>query len=64
MIIGTFADDGPRKCSGLDVERYDIRKMRETVGEDLQLLTSFREVHATPSGATQNFLYALFRKNY
>lgn len=61
FIIATFAEDGALKCSGLDVERYSIEKMRQTVGEDFELLRSFREKHQTPFNTTQSFLYAHFR---
>lgn len=63
FIIATFAADGPEKCSGLDIERYDLEKLRKTVGADFELLESFREQHQTPFGTTQNFLYAHFRLN-
>ena len=63
FIIATFADDGPLKCSGLEVERYDIEKLQRTIGNDFELLETFREQHQTPSGTIQNFLYAHFRRN-
>jgi hypothetical protein len=62
LIVATFSDQGPVKCSGLDVERYDIEKMQQTVGTGFELVTSFREDHITPFGTTQNFLYAYFRR--
>jgi ubiquinone/menaquinone biosynthesis C-methylase UbiE len=62
FIIATFADDGPQKCSGLDVERYNIEKLRRTVGQGFNLIQTFREQHRTPSDTTQNFIYAHFRR--
>lgn len=61
FIIATFADDGPLKCSGLEVERYSTEKMRQTLGANFELVQSFREQHKTPFDTTQNFLYAHFR---
>ena len=61
LVLATFADDGPKKCSGLNVERYDIDKMTCTVGGDFELLQSFREQHHTPFDTMQSFLYAHFR---
>ncbi len=61
MIIATFADDGPMKCSGLEVERYDIEKLGQTLGERFELLRTFREQHTTPFDTTQNFVYGYFR---
>lgn len=61
FIIATFADDGPEKCSGMQVERYDAEKLRKIIGEDFEFLESFTEHHETPFGTTQNFIYAHFR---
>jgi SAM-dependent methyltransferase len=61
FIIATFAEDGPEKCSGLRVERYDLDKMRQTLGADFELVQSFSEQHRTPFDTTQSFLYAHFR---
>ncbi len=63
FIIATFAEDGALKCIGLEVEGYSLEKMQKTFGEDFKLLQSFREEHQTPSGATQNFIYAHFQIN-
>lgn len=63
LIIATFADDGPPKCSGLEVERYNIEKMKQTIGGGFDLVHSFREQHRTPFDTMQNFLYAHFRKS-
>jgi SAM-dependent methyltransferase len=62
FIISTFADDGPLKCSGLEVERYGIDKLTATIGNGFELVRSFRETHRTPFDTTQNFIYAHFRQ--
>lgn len=49
------------KCSGLEVERYDIEKLGQTLGERFELLRTFREQHTTPFDTTQNFVYGYFR---
>ena len=61
VIIATFADDGPLKCSGLVVERYDIEKLKQTLGDDFELVRTFREQHRTPFDTYQNFVYGHFR---
>lgn len=61
FIIAAFADDGALKCSGLDVERYSLEKLRETVGTDFLLVQSFREQHLTPFDTKQSFIYAHFQ---
>lgn len=60
-IIATFALDGPEKCSGLLVERYDADKLARTLGPDFNLEASWREEHLTPWGAAQAFTWCVFR---
>jgi SAM-dependent methyltransferase len=61
-IIGTFAPDGPEKCSGLPVERFDAEKLAATLGEGFRLVDSCRHEHVTPSGAVQRFHFGTFRR--
>ena len=60
VIVATFAEDGPTKCSGLDVVRYSPATLRGELGDDFKLADSRREEHHTPWGATQLFTYCLF----
>lgn len=57
VIVGTFGPAGPQKCSGLDVVRYDADSLHDEFGRRFRLLESSKELHQTPSGATQEFLY-------
>lgn len=57
VIIATFALDGPAKCSGLDVVRYDQRSMLAELGTEFQLLEIRHEVHLTPWQSEQRFIY-------
>jgi len=61
VIIGTFAADGPERCSGLPVQRYDAAGLQETLGRDFKLLGAHREAHTTPWGSTQSFQFARFQ---
>lgn len=61
LVLATFALDGPEKCSGLPVERYDADKMRTTLGNRFELVESREECHTTPAGGEQKFTYCLFR---
>ncbi len=61
-IIGTFAVDGPLRCSGLEIAQYDAASMQVVMGADFTLLQESRESHVTPAGSTQNF--AWFRLRY
>jgi SAM-dependent methyltransferase len=61
-IISGFAPDGPEKCSGLPVVRYDAKSLATRLGQGFELLTEKREAHETPGGSVQNFYYAVLRK--
>lgn len=60
-IIATFALDGPEKCSGLPVVRYDPAGLGQTLGRAFQLVHTRRHVHATPWGSDQSFQFSVFR---
>jgi SAM-dependent methyltransferase len=59
-IIGTFAPDGPERCSGLPVMRYDPASLAATLGPAFRLLASRVEEHRTPWGASQIFQFSRF----
>jgi SAM-dependent methyltransferase len=61
VIVASFSPEGPAKCSGLDVARYDANGMHAEFGAGFRLLDSVREDHHTPSGINQAFLYCLCR---
>ena len=63
VVIGTFALDGPEKCSGLPVVRYDAASLAEILGTDFKLIDARRHDHATPWGAVQKFQFSTFRRN-
>lgn len=57
VIVATFAKDGPEKCSGLDVVRYDTDTLHDEFGTRFELIGSATELHQTPFNTTQQFLY-------
>src|SRR5262249_4728166 len=61
VIVSTFGREGPTKCSGLDVTRYDAESLHREFGEQFRLVESSKECHQTPSGTTQQFLYCYCR---
>ena len=61
VVVATFALDGPARCSGLDVARYDAATLRAQFGDDFELLDSRRETHITPAGAEQRFTWIHLR---
>lgn len=60
IVISTFGPEGPTKCSGLDVKRYDADSLQKEFGAQFQLRESWTEFHPTPLGTTQQFLYCHF----
>lgn len=62
VIIGTFAPDGPERCSGLPILRYDAGTLGAVLGGDFELTDSRRHDHITPWGAVQRFQFSTFRR--
>ena len=62
MVIGTFSDNGPEKCSGLPIKQYDERALSELFFPAFEKLHCKRETHLTPTQASQEFLFCSFRK--
>jgi 2-polyprenyl-3-methyl-5-hydroxy-6-metoxy-1,4-benzoquinol methylase len=61
VIVSTFGPDGPTECSGLDVMRYDAESLHDQFGPRFQLVDKCKQLHKTPSGTTQQFLYCYCR---
>ncbi|WFU34708.1 class I SAM-dependent methyltransferase [Bradyrhizobium brasilense] len=61
-VIGTFALDGPEKCSGLPVQRYDPATLSRTIGPAFELIAHEAHRHVTPWGATQSFQFSVLRR--
>lgn len=60
-IIATFALDGPERCSGLPVMRYDPASLGKTLGRAFELVDTRRHTHATPWGTDQSFQFSVFQ---
>ena len=65
-IIATFADDGPKMCSGLPVVRYAPETLAQELDRLLpgrfEMCDARRHMHITPKGNRQSFQYSVFRK--
>ena len=57
VIVATFGPEGPTKCSGLDVVRYDPEALHDEFGAAFRLVQHRTELHQTPKGTTQQFTY-------
>lgn len=62
VIVATFAEDGPEKCSGLPVMRYQPDSLHAEFGEAFLLVEHEKEAHHTPLGVVQQFVYCYCRK--
>ena len=58
IIVATFAEDGPERCSGLPVHRYSAQQLEDEFRQVARLVEVRREQHRTPSGGTQSFVFA------
>jgi 2-polyprenyl-3-methyl-5-hydroxy-6-metoxy-1,4-benzoquinol methylase len=62
VIIASFAVDGPKKCSGLDIVQYDSKKISDKLGLQFRLVENQPELHLTPLNTQQKFCYFRFLK--
>jgi SAM-dependent methyltransferase len=62
LIIGAFALDGPERCSGLPVHRYDAASLGEILGPPFEFVEARPHKHLTPTGREQRFQFSRFRR--
>lgn len=61
LIIGTFSENGPVKCSGLDIKQYTNESLNDKFGNSFNQIYFQYSDHSTPFGTTQNFLFCTFK---
>jgi ubiquinone/menaquinone biosynthesis C-methylase UbiE len=61
VIVSTFGPEGPLRCSGLPAMRYDAEQLHREFGSHFRLIESLNELHQTPFGTVQQFLYCHFK---
>jgi 2-polyprenyl-3-methyl-5-hydroxy-6-metoxy-1,4-benzoquinol methylase len=62
FIISTFAEDGPLKCSGLEIVRYSKDNLVDKFSAHFECIEFKKETHTSPTGMEQKFNYWVFRK--
>ena len=62
LFIGTFSENGPLKCSGLEITQYSEAKFETIFGSDFDKIKCFEENHQTPFDTTQNFIFCTYKK--
>ena len=60
FILATFSDQGPNKCSGLEICNYDTHDMQAFFSLNFSMISSFKYNHPTPFGTYQNFIFSVF----
>jgi SAM-dependent methyltransferase len=62
LTIGTFSEDGPKKCSGLEIKQYNEQQLTSEFKNGFDKIKCVTEDHLTPFGTTQNFLFCSFKR--
>ncbi len=62
LILGTFSENGPDQCSGLEIRQYTEASMSTRFEKGFERIKCIYENHTTPFHTTQNFLFCSFRK--
>ncbi|HYV92379.1 MAG TPA: class I SAM-dependent methyltransferase [Chitinophagales bacterium] len=62
FIVGTFSDQGPKKCSGLEIKQYSEKSLTEKLQGYFEKIKCFTIDHHTPFSTTQNFLFCTFKR--
>ncbi len=62
LTIGTFSENGPKKCSGLEIKQYNEQELTSELENGFEKLKCVTEDHLTPFDTTQNFLFCSFRR--
>lgn len=62
VVLGTFSETGPTKCSGLEIKQYSISEMQALFADGFTTMSCKNVDHNTPSGGTQNFTFCSFQK--
>jgi|SRR5690554_442896 len=62
LVLGTFSENGPKKCSGLDIQQYSEESLSQFLENDFEKIKCFTEDHTTPFNTTQNFLFCSFKR--
>lgn len=62
LVIGTFSDNGPKKCSGIEIKQYTEATMKERLSAYFEKIRCITVDHLTPSNNIQNFVFCSFRK--
>jgi len=63
LIIGTFSEKGPLKCSGIEIKQYSERSLTTCFSANFKKTKAVNDNHPTPFNTTQNFIFCSFKRN-
>jgi 2-polyprenyl-3-methyl-5-hydroxy-6-metoxy-1,4-benzoquinol methylase len=63
IVIGTFSEDGPTKCSGIEIQQYSAEKLEEIFSKSFAKISCEKINHTTPFNTVQSFCFCKFQKN-
>lgn len=63
LVIATFSEEGPIKCSGLSINQYNESKLKAVFAINFELIASEKSTHQTPFNSSQDFIFCTFKKN-
>lgn len=62
LVIGTFSEQGPKKCSGIDIKQYSETSLTNCFKSSFEKIDCITVDHKTPSDSIQNFVFCSFKK--
>lgn len=62
LVVGTFSEKGPKKCSGIEIKQYTENTLTERFGKFFEKIKCITVDHKTPFDTTQNFVFCSFKK--
>jgi hypothetical protein len=62
IVIGTFSENGPQKCSGLEIKQYSQETLEKLFKNNFQVIECLTEDHTTPFDTKQNFIYCSLKR--
>lgn len=62
VVIGTFSENGPKKCSGIEIKQYNETSLNDLLKDDFEKINCITVDHKTPFDTIQNFIFCSFRK--
>lgn len=62
MVIGTFSEQGPKKCSGIEIQQYSESTLANRFQQHFEIIECFTVDHKTPFDTVQNFVFCSFKR--